>query len=296
MILPILILVIFLLVILKYVFKDIDESEKIFQKIPGPKGFPFFGNIQDLFCNDEVRWNRLRARALKYYPIFKMEVLNQKMVHLFDPSDIQVILSNPKYISKGIFYEPMRYWLGDGLLVSAGEKWKKNRRLLTKSFHFGVLKNYMHIFNELSENLKSCLNSNNGEPTELISVMEYHSLNIICTTLAGDQFGIEKTSKKFLSSLETLTRMVYIKMTVPLMNFLYKFTYLLKEETEAMKSYKDFARALIEKNRDSNDVDDDTDLPRLLKILSRNFDSQGVEEQMNTFLFAVSEKFKIHSF
>ena len=38
--------------------------------------------------------------------------------------------------------------LGDGLLVSAGEKWSHQRRLLTPAFHFDILKPYVKVFNK----------------------------------------------------------------------------------------------------------------------------------------------------
>ncbi|XP_074162470.1 cytochrome P450 4F11-like isoform X2 [Sminthopsis crassicaudata] len=46
------------------------------------------------------------------------------------------------------FFEP---WLGDGLLLSQGDKWNRHRRLLTPAFHFDILKPYIKIFNKSTD-------------------------------------------------------------------------------------------------------------------------------------------------
>ncbi|XP_072033266.1 cytochrome P450 4F2-like [Amphiura filiformis] len=44
-------------------------------------------------------------------------------------------------------------WIGDGLLLSSGKKWARNRRLLTRAFHFETLKPYVKLFNESAKSL-----------------------------------------------------------------------------------------------------------------------------------------------
>ena len=40
---------------------------------------------------------------------------------------------------------------GEGLVVSNGAKWERNRRLLTPAFHFDVLKPYVDITNHVAD-------------------------------------------------------------------------------------------------------------------------------------------------
>ena len=60
------------------------------------------------------------------------------------------IRTEPKPMSFGV-YRYGRPWIGDGLLVSSGAKWARNRRLLTPAFHFDILRPYTKINNEGAE-------------------------------------------------------------------------------------------------------------------------------------------------
>ena len=45
----------------------------------------------------------------------------------------------------------LQYYTGDGLLLSSGKKWQRNRRMLTPAFHFDVLRPYLSIANAAAD-------------------------------------------------------------------------------------------------------------------------------------------------
>ncbi|XP_063078074.1 cytochrome P450 4F3 [Engraulis encrasicolus] len=72
------------------------------------------------------------------------------LVRFFHPDYIKPLLLAPASVTikDELFYGLMRPWLGQSLLLSNGEQWSRQRRLLTPAFHFDILKSYVLIFNQ----------------------------------------------------------------------------------------------------------------------------------------------------
>lgn len=73
------------------------------------------------------------------------------VVVLYKPDTIRPVLDSHTLVQKPNDYEFLCDWLGEGLLTSGGAKWRGRRKLLTPAFHFSILDNFMHCFNENAE-------------------------------------------------------------------------------------------------------------------------------------------------
>lgn len=83
-------------------------------------------------------------------------------------------------------FEP---WLGNGILVSEGMKWKHTRRLLTPAFHFKILDTFFDVFNRnstvLTEIMAKKIEESNAGELNMISLMKRCTLDIICEAAMG---------------------------------------------------------------------------------------------------------------
>lgn len=127
-----------------------SKRNNMIEKFPGPPAHFLWGNLHEYpGINDEgLKYQRTTTAE---YPKVSRGWMGPflPVVFVYHPDTIRVVLksSAPKSSSTYGLIEP---WIGTGLLVANGAKWKRNRRLLTPAFHFDVLKSYQLINNKTS--------------------------------------------------------------------------------------------------------------------------------------------------
>lgn len=60
---------------------------------------------------------------------------------------LKPLVESSTEIMKGPDYDFYKLWLGDALLTSYDEKWRYQRHLLTPTFHFRQLQDYVYTLN-----------------------------------------------------------------------------------------------------------------------------------------------------
>lgn len=103
---------------------------------------------------------------------------------LLRPETAEVLLSSNSLIAKSVQYRFIMPWLGTGLLTSKGEKWRTRRKMLTPSFHFKILENFVPIMAGQMEQLIAIMNGivdkNHGLVDDLSQLMLMCALDVIC--------------------------------------------------------------------------------------------------------------------
>ncbi|XP_033639940.1 cytochrome P450 4Z1-like [Asterias rubens] len=70
---------------------------------------------------------------------------------LVHPEHIKALVASSTHSNKSILYKVFEDWVGRGLVTANGAHWKRNRRLLTASFHLDVLRTYIPVFHKCTD-------------------------------------------------------------------------------------------------------------------------------------------------
>ncbi|XP_048198458.1 leukotriene-B4 omega-hydroxylase 3-like isoform X2 [Perognathus longimembris pacificus] len=118
---------------------------------------------------------------------------------------------------------------GDGLLLSAGDKWGRHRRMLTPTFHFNILKPYLKIFQDSVNIMHAKWQRLISEGIERLDMFEHISLmtldSLLKCVFSFDSNCQEKPSEYIAAILE-LSALVVKRHQQPLLHldFLYQLT------------------------------------------------------------------------
>ncbi|KAG6445670.1 hypothetical protein O3G_MSEX004036 [Manduca sexta] len=263
--------------------------------------------VIQLFIISDDLFNYGRELYAKYGKLSKITGFHIRGVNVYSPEDAETILSSPRYNEKQIPYIFLEPWLGDGLLISKGEKWHDRRKMLTPAFHFNILKKFTKVFcEETEEFLNLVKEETKKDKTEIMPLIMKSTIRIMCETSMGTSMDedIHTVLKKYLKAIHVLGECVVYRFSRSW--FYTNFTFFLSKvagiQRRAVKDLHIFTKQIIQERRRYRkqgkivDINDDDEVygkksrMAMLDLLLEqeklgNIDEDGIREEVDTFMF-----------
>ncbi|XP_076978076.1 cytochrome P450 4F3 isoform X2 [Tamandua tetradactyla] len=152
------------------------------------------------------------------------------------------------------FIKPVLFAPGDGLLLSAGDKWSRHRRMLTPAFHFNILKPYVKIFNESANIMHAKWQRLASEGSARLDMFEHISLMTLDSlqkcVFSFDSHCQEKPSEYIAAILELSALVAKRHQQIFLhSDFLYRLSPDGRRFRRACRLVHDFTDAVIQERR-----------------------------------------------
>ena len=113
------------------------------KQIPLDRGHPITGHLKE-FINDRFT---MQMRMMKQMgPIYSFNVGRYHVTYLSKPEYIRHILQeNYKNYKKNVFYDELKIILGQGLVTSEGDFWRKQRKMIQPAFHHKQIEHFSQL-------------------------------------------------------------------------------------------------------------------------------------------------------
>ncbi|TMS37841.1 hypothetical protein L596_004688 [Steinernema carpocapsae] len=163
------------------------KQRKRLADFPSPRSWPIIGHAPIIKRDPEGFLDQVMGMGYLYPTKPRLILLwigYMPSLMIFSPEYVEKIITCPYHLEKGQAYDLLQPWLGLSLLTSATERWRPRRKLLTPTFHYDILKDFLHVFNKQAKILVEQLFKSNFE-VEIGKYVTLCALDIICETSMG---------------------------------------------------------------------------------------------------------------
>uniref|UniRef100_A0A452T0P1 Leukotriene-B(4) omega-hydroxylase 2 n=1 Tax=Ursus maritimus TaxID=29073 RepID=A0A452T0P1_URSMA len=181
-----------------------------------------------------------------FYPVLRL-------VH---PTFVAPLLQAPATIvpKDMFFYNFLKPWLGDGLLLSAGDKWSHHRRLLTPAFHFEILKPYVKVFNKSAGIMHAkwqCLALEGSAHLDMFEHISLMTLDSLQKCVFSFDSNCQESPSEYIAAILELSSLVVKRQEQIFlhMDFLYNLTPNGRRFHKACNLVHNFTDAVIQERR-----------------------------------------------
>ena len=244
-------------------FKLLNSAYTLYCKARAIKDIPGLPNthwlLGDIPTIREAMRNERKAQEIVNYIRANKIKLGKIWVGPFIPalnihhcSLVPQVLKLPKH-KEG--YNMLRPWLGDGLLLSEGSKWSRNRRLLTPAFHYEILNPYIGVYNKCLQILfsKWSTAARVSDPVKLFESVSLLSLDIVlqCSFSFSSDCQVLEHKHPYIEAIQEILALTSRRLVsiVVRNDFIYSITPSGRKYEKFCKVAHDYSRMVIQNRK-----------------------------------------------
>ncbi|KAK1129289.1 hypothetical protein K0M31_020417 [Melipona bicolor] len=186
---------------------------KLAEKIPGPPSLPLIGNALEFLGSSNAIFQNILKKSEEYKDVVKLWIGPKLIVFLIDPRDVEIILSSHVYIDKSSEYRFFQPWLGDGLLISTGQKWRNHRKLIAPTFHLNVLKSFIDLFNANARAVVEKMRKEGNKEFDCHDYMSELTVEILLETAMGVSKSTQSSGFEYAMAVMKMCDILHLRHT-----------------------------------------------------------------------------------
>uniref|UniRef100_UPI003B3A860B uncharacterized protein LOC113518034 n=1 Tax=Galleria mellonella TaxID=7137 RepID=UPI003B3A860B len=296
-----------------HVLMNYNRKARMLRKIPGPPETFIVGNALDIILSPVELFKLPRKYAKIWDGIYRFWAFPFGAINIYNPDDIETIMSTTRYNDKSIVYSFLKDWLKEGLLVSNGNKWHQRRKILTPAFHFNILRDFYVTIEKNSQQLVASVANVTGQVVDIFPIVSEYTLSTICETAMGTQLNDVSASKgkSYKDAIHDIGHILSKRFaSLPLyIEFIFNLTPFRSKQRKYLNVIHNFTAEIIREREEYlnknaietnafNDIvsEDDVFLNKKRKkramldllILAKKdglIDDAGIQEEVDTFMF-----------
>ncbi|XP_050069001.1 cytochrome P450 4d2-like [Anopheles maculipalpis] len=220
-------------------YRERQRLLQIASRFDGPKPHWLFGNLPLFPANDIPGIFETMVKLHEQYgqDLFNWGLLNDHMVVVSSATNVEKV-AMAKKTEKSQIYEFIKPWLGQGLLISSGEKWFHRRKIITPTFHFKILENFATVFNREVEVLVEKLSpyAKTGREFDIYEPISLYALDSICETSMGVAIDAQRhPENQYVRDVKRMSELILLRIFHVLSSFPQLYWYTMPNAWEQRK-------------------------------------------------------------
>ncbi|XP_071558605.1 cytochrome P450 4g15-like isoform X2 [Temnothorax nylanderi] len=238
-----------------YYYIETSRAVRLIKKLPGLPSIPIIGHgLIPLTWPPELMVEKTIEFYEKYGGTGGAYFGTKTVSFITDPQDIEIILSSSTHIDKAEEYKFFKPWLGDGLLITKGDKWRRHRKVIASTFHMNILKTFVPLFYENSIDLVNRLRDKVGKEFDCHDYLSAVTVDILTETAMGvKKEKRQKTGYEYAMAVMKLSDIIHRRhYNISLRyDMLFKYTKLAKVQEKLLRIVHTLTEHVIkEKSKD----------------------------------------------